>query len=172
MSTGTLLAILLKATVLSFSGFGSLPVLHDELVKQRHVLTDDDLNRAVAVARVTPGAMGCYVVAVGYAAGGWSGAVAGWVAMLAPALLALPIMTFLHTRARSGRWRDATDAVVLASAALVLTTAASLIGTAIVDATTVVVAIAALAAMFLTRVPTTWLLAGGAAAGVMSAWLH
>jgi chromate transport protein ChrA len=116
--------------------------------------------------------MGCYIVAVGYAAGGWSGAVAGWVAMSAPALLALPIMTFLHTRARAGRWRDATDAVVLASAALVLATASSLIPIAIVDGTTAVIAIAALAAVFLTRIPTTWLLVGGATGSVMRAWLN
>ena len=39
MNLGVLLVILLKATLLSFSGFGSLPVLRDELVTNRRVLS-------------------------------------------------------------------------------------------------------------------------------------
>ena len=46
-----------------------------------------DLNRAIAVARVTPGPMGIYVVAIGYAVAGWPGAAAGWLALALPAAL-------------------------------------------------------------------------------------
>jgi chromate transporter len=169
VTTGALFAILLKATFLSFSGFGSLPILHDELVTQRHILTDDDLNRAVAVARVTPGAMGSYVVAVGYAVQGWQGAVSGWVAMCAPALCVLPVMVLLRGRAHSGRWRDAADAVVLASAALVLGTASTLIPTAVVDPSTSLIAIGALLVVFFTSIPTIWIIIAGAVVSCVSA---
>ena len=171
MTTWALFAILMKATFLSFSGFGSLPLLRDELVTQRHVLTDDDLNRAVAVARVTPGAMGSYVVAVGYAVRGWRGALAGWIAMCAPALCVLPLMALLSSRVQSGRWRAAADAVVLASAALVLATAGTLIPTAVVNATTGAIAIAALVVVFMTSIPTVWIVLGGAAVTWIVSWL-
>jgi chromate transporter len=164
VNTGVLLAVFIEATLLSFSGFGSLPILRDDLVVRRHVLTDDDLNRAVTVARITPGAMGSYIVAVGYAVNGWTGAAAGWLAMSAPAFLVIPILIFLDGSARSARWVDAADAVILASAALVLTTATTLIRTAASDTTSVMVAVLSLIAVLATSVPTIWLIAGAAAA--------
>jgi chromate transporter len=162
-----LLAILLKASLLSFSGFGALPVLRDELVTNRHVLTTDDLNRAVAVARVTPGPMGIYVVAVGYAVSGWPGAVAGWLSLTLPALLAVPLIIVMRRHAQSPRAREAIDAVMLASAALVLSTARALIPTAVVDVPTAIVAVAALVVVFGTRVSTVWVIAGGAVATLL-----
>ena len=106
MNLAVLLAILLKASLLSFSGFGSLPVLRDELVTNRHVLTMDDLNRAIAVARVTPGPMGIYVVAIGYAVAGWPGAAAGWLALALPALFAVPLVAIMRRHAQSPRARE------------------------------------------------------------------
>ena len=78
MSAITLYVILLKATVASFSGFGSLPQVREGLVVQRHVLSDDALNRAVLVARTTPGPMGVYLVSVGYEVAGRGRRQGGW----------------------------------------------------------------------------------------------
>jgi chromate transporter len=163
VNTGVLLAVFIEATLLSFSGFGSLPILREELVVRRHVLTDDDLTRAVTVARVTPGAMGSYIVAAGYAVNGWTGAAAGWLAMSAPALFVIPILIFLDG-GRSARWVDAADALILASAALVFTTATTLVRTAASDTTSVIVAIASLIGVLTTSISTVWLVAGAAAA--------
>ena len=162
MNLGVLLAILLKATFLSFSGFGSLPILRAELVTNRHVLTDDDVNQAVAVARATPGPMGSYVVAIGYAAAGWPGAVMGWFAMTAPALLVVPLTAALRRWSHSIRWQSALEGTILASAALVLATARSLLPDAVFDAPTIVVAVAALIAVSLTKIPTIWVIVAGA----------
>lgn len=162
----TLLAIFMKATLLSFSGFGSLPVLREELVQNRAVLSDEQLNEAVAVARMTPGPMGNYVVAVGYAAAGWQGAVAGWIAMTAPALCVLPLLTLIRTRGHSAVWRSSIEAVILASASLVLATALALLPTAVVDAPTAIVAVAALLIVTLTRISTIWVILAGALAMV------
>ena len=162
MNLGVLFAILLKATFLSFSGFGSLPVLRAELVTNRHVLTDDDLNRAVAVARATPGPMGSYVVAIGYAAAGWPGAVMGWFAMTAPAILVVPIATALRRWSQSIRWQSALEGTIVASAALVLSTARSLLPDAVFDAPTSAVAVATLIAVSLTKIPTMWVIVAGA----------
>ena len=50
--------VLLKATLTSFAGLASLPVVRDELVVHRHVLTDEKLNEAVVITRSTPGPVG------------------------------------------------------------------------------------------------------------------
>lgn len=168
MNLGVLLAILLKATLLSFSGFGSLPVLRDELVTNRRVLSDEDLNRAVAVARLTPGPMGSYVVAVGYAVHGWTGA--GWRSAR-PHSAYSPLLALLRGRVHSERWRNAIEAIILASAGLVLATATSLIPTALIDLPTSAAAAAALVIVCFTRISTIWLIVAGSAVTWLSAAL-
>ena len=117
----------MKATLASFSGFGSLPQVREELVVTRAVLTDDALNRAVLVARTTPGPMGVYVVCVGYEVAGLEGAVAGWLALATPALLILPL-SYAATRGLNyPRVRSAIDALILASAVLIAVAAVPLI---------------------------------------------
>jgi chromate transporter len=112
--------LLLKATLLSFSGFGSLPQLREDLVVNRAVITDEQLNRAVLVARTTPGPMGVYVVSVGYEAKGLSGAAAGWLAMATPALLVIPLLHAFARIAGHPRALGAIHGLILASAVLVL----------------------------------------------------
>ena len=46
---------LVEATLTSFSGLTSLPVARQDLVETRHVLTDWQLNAAVAAGRNAPG---------------------------------------------------------------------------------------------------------------------
>lgn len=118
--------ILLKGTVTTFAGLTSLPVIREELVVRRHVLTDDQLNRAVAVARSTPGPMGLHVVSIGYQAAGGPGALAGWLAMITPAFFVLPLLRWVGPRLQNPPIRSALNAVVIASAALLEGTAVSL----------------------------------------------
>jgi chromate transporter len=47
--------LLLKATATSFSGLSSLPVLREDLVVRRALLTDHQLNVAVTAGRVNSG---------------------------------------------------------------------------------------------------------------------
>ena len=63
--------------------------------------------------------------------------------------------------------RDAIEAVLLCSAALVLSTARTLIPTAVVDLPTALVAAGALALVFGTRISTVWVIAGGAVATLL-----
>lgn len=69
--------LLLKATISTFSGLASLPVLRNDLVLHRHLVTDQQLNTAIVVTRTTPGPVGVYIVSVGYFADGSAGAFAG-----------------------------------------------------------------------------------------------
>lgn len=120
MSALALYLLLLKATVTSFAGMGSLPQVRQDLVVTAHALTDDQLSQAVLVGRSTPGPVGAYVVAVGYFAGGFSGAIAALLAVMTPALAAVPLLALMQRWLHVPRVRAAVDAVVIASAALLV----------------------------------------------------
>ena len=66
--------LLTKATITWFSGLASLPVLREDLVVHRRVITDAQLDASMVVSRTTPGPIGVYVVSVGYYADGIPGA--------------------------------------------------------------------------------------------------
>jgi chromate transporter len=120
--------LLVKATVTSFAGMGSLPQIQQDFVQTYRLLSDEQLSQAVLVGRATPGPMGAYVVAVGYFAAGWAGAIAGWLAMVTPALLALPLLAAIERFLHLPRMRAAVDAVVIASAVLLVVSGVSLVG--------------------------------------------
>jgi chromate transporter len=112
--------LLLKATVTSFAGMGSLPQIQQDFVQTYRLVTDEQLSQAVLVGRATPGPVGAYVVAVGYFAAGWTGAIAGWLAMATPALLAVPLLRAIERWLHVPRMRAAVDAVVIASVTLLV----------------------------------------------------
>jgi chromate transporter len=123
MSPLVVYLLLLKAIATSFAGMGSLPQIHQDFVETRHVLSDEQLSQAVLVGRSTPGPVGAYVVAVGYFAAGASGALAGWLAMITPALAAIPLVVLMRRWIHLPRVRAAVDGVVVASAILLLASA-------------------------------------------------
>ena len=57
--------LLLKATMTSFAGMGSLPQIRQDFVETRAAVTDQELSQAVLVGRATIGPMGAYVVGAG-----------------------------------------------------------------------------------------------------------
>jgi chromate transporter len=120
MSVLVVYLLLLKATATSFAGMGSLPQIRQDFVETYQFLSDDQLSQAVLAGRATPGPMGAYVVAVGYFAVGWPGAIAGWLAMITPALAAIPLLAAIQRWLHLARMRAAIDAVVIASAALLV----------------------------------------------------
>jgi chromate transporter len=123
--------LLLKATVTSFAGMGSLPQIQQDFVQTHRLLSDEQLSEAVLVGRATPGPMGAYVVAVGYFAAGWPGAIAGWLAMATPALIAIPLLAGIERFLHLARVRAAVDAVVIASAVLLVVSGGNLLGDAV-----------------------------------------
>jgi len=120
VSLGLLYLLLLKATMTSFSGMGSLPQIREDFVVTHRVLGDDQLSRAVLFGRSTPGPVGVYVVSVGYAVRGVPGAVAGWLALVSPAFMAVPLLAMLRRWLHLSRMRSAVDAVIIASGTLLI----------------------------------------------------
>jgi chromate transporter len=120
MNAFVLYLLLLKAIVTTFSGLASVPIVRNDLVLHRHVLTDREMNTSLAITRTTPGPMGLYVVSVGYFVDGTPGAIAGWVAMITPALLMIPLLEFVRRKAEHPRFKAVLRCVVFASAGLLL----------------------------------------------------
>ena len=162
MNAAVLYLVLLKATLTSFAGLASLPVVRQDLVVQRHVLTDEKLNGAVVITRSTPGPVGLYVVSVGYFTAGVPGAIAGWLAMITPALLVLPLLRFAAGKAEHPRLRSALQAVVLASAGLLLSAAVPLGLSALTGPVTIAITVATGILMLTTKLDTLWIILGAA----------
>jgi chromate transporter len=162
MNPFVLYLLLLKATATTFSGMASLPILRDDLVVERHVLTDEQLNTAIVVGRTTPGPVGLYVVCVGYYAAGIPGAVAGWLAMITPAFLVIPLMYYLGRWTEHPRVKAVLQAIVLSSAGLMWASAIPLARDAVSGALTAVILTVGLLAMVLTEIDSVWVILGAA----------
>ena len=169
MNIAVLYLVLAKAVLLSFNGPSSLPIVREELVVNRRVLTDRELNAAVTAGRSAPGPMGIYVVSVGYFAAGLPGAIAGWLAMITPAFLVIPLIRYAGHRAEKPRIRRTLDAVILASCGLILSSAVPLARDAISGPATAAAAIATAALLVATRIQTLWLIGGAAAIALLAA---
>jgi chromate transporter len=153
--------LILKATVTSFNGPSSLPILREDLVVRRQILTDRELNAAVVAGRSAPGPMGIYVVSVGYFVAGLPGAIAGWLAMITPAFLIVPLLRYVGNRAEHPRIRSMLQAVVLASAGLILGSAKPLALDVITGWLPLGILVASFILLVTTRIETVWVIAGG-----------
>ena len=122
----------------------------------------------MAAGRLGPGPLGIYVVSVGYLVAGVPGACAGWLAMITPAFLIIPMLHFIGKRAEHRRIRSATRTVLLAGAGLMAAAAVPLARDAITGPVTMAIVVASLALIVLTRIDTLWIMLGAAIAGFLS----
>jgi len=168
MNVLVLYFLLLKATVTAFSGLSSLPVIRDELVVNRHVLTDTQISEAMVAGRISPGPLGMFVVSIGYFVAGIPGAIAAWLALATPALVVVPILRYIGSRAEQPVVRDALNAVVLASVGLMLAALKPIMQASVTDWTTLAIALASCGALMFTRIHTAWVILGSSAATLLT----
>jgi chromate transporter len=168
MNVVLLYLLLLKATLTSFSGLSSLPVVRGDLVVHHKLITDRQLNAAVAAGRVGTGPLGLYIVSVGYFAAGIPGACVGCLALMTPAFLIIPMLRYLGSRAESPRLQRTIRTVILAAAGLVLAATVPLARDAITGTVPLAIAVVSFALLTLTRIDTFWVMAGSAAAGLLA----
>lgn len=163
--------LLLKATTTSFGGLSSLPVLREDLVVRYGFLTDHQLNVAVTAGRSGPGPNGLYVVSVGYLVAGVPGACLGWLAMVTPAFLVIPLVHFVGSRADRPRVRSAIRASTVASAGLLAAATLPLAHGALTNGLLVTIAAASFALFALTRIDSLWVILASALTGLVSVLL-
>lgn len=168
MNIFLLYLLLLKATLTSFSGLASLPVVRHDFVERYRVLTDRQLTTAVAAGRLGPGPMGLYVVSVGYFVAGVPGACAGWLAMITPAFLVIPMLRFIGKRAEHRRAKSVTRAVLVAGGGLLLSASVPLARDAIHGPLSIGIVALSFALIAFTRVDTFWVMLGAAIIGLLA----
>ena len=168
MNAVVLYFLLLRATALSFSGFASVPVIREDLVVKRAVLTDQELNSAIAISQASPGPLGLYVVVVGYFVAGVPGAFAGALALASPAILAIPIARAVR-RHRDSQVRGGSAAIVIASCVLMAMTTVRLASDATPNLQFAALGIGAFVALASGRVPPFVVIIGCACLGPLFA---
>lgn len=164
--------LLVKATVTSFSGLASLPLLREDLVIHRHVLTDTQLDTAVEVSRTTPGPIGVYVVSLGYYADGIPGAIAGWLAMITPAFFIIFLLRLFGRNVDHPRVTALQQAVVFASAGLLVAASLPLAHDAITGVVTACIVISSVLLMVTRKVDALGIVIGAAFVSLLAAMIH
>jgi chromate transporter len=172
MNPLVLYLLLLKASVTSFSGLGSLPIVRNDFVVERHILTDHQLNMAVVAGRTGPGPFGLYLVCVAYLVGGVPGAFMGFLALITPAFLVIPLMRWIGARADIPRVRSAIRGLLLASAGLLLSSSVPLSMDAFTGVFSALLIAASFAALTFTRIDSAWVILVAAGAGLAATFIH
>ncbi|MPZ14237.1 MAG: hypothetical protein GEU73_07400 [Chloroflexi bacterium] len=161
-----LLLVFLKAALLSSGGLQALPILEDELIIQRSVLTDGDFATAVAIGRITPGPNGLFVISIGYYAGGLPGALAGVLGIMIPPFLGIALVR-AHRRLAGRPWVEGVTRGMMASAVGLLSALGYSFGAPLLsEPASIAILVASLAALLIVRADVLLVLAGGAIAAV------
>jgi len=160
------LTFLKIGSVLFGSGYVLLAFLRSDFVDRLHWLTEKQLLDAVAVGQVTPGPVFTTATFIGYIVGGTRGAAVATVAVFLPAFILVaasgPLIPRIRRSALAGAFLDG---VIVGSLALMGVVAWQLGRAAIVDFTTVAIALVSAILLFRFRVNSAWLVIGAAVVG-------
>ena len=168
MSVLVLYLLLLKATLTTFSGMSSLPLVHADFVEKHKVLSSQELNRAVAVSRMAPGPNGLYLVSVGYTVAGLPGAAAALAALMTPSFLIIGVLKFLGRNADRPSTRRVTQAITLASGGLLVRVLIPMAQATLTGPFAVAIAVTTFLVLVLTKIDTVWVVVGAASAGLIA----
>ena len=169
---GLFLVFLKIGAVLYGSGYVLLAFLRNDLVLRLGWLTDRQLIDAVAVGQLTPGPVFTTATFIGYVLGGVGGAALSTLGIFLPSFLFVAVVYPLVPRLRGSPWTSGfLDGVNVAALGLMLAVTWQLGRSAVVDWLTAALALAAAAVLVVLRVNSVWLIAGGAAVGLVARWL-
>jgi chromate transporter len=160
-------------SVLYGSGYVLLAFLRADFVQRLGWLTDQQLLDAITIGQVTPGPVFTTATFIGYLLGGVPGAGLATLGIFLPAFVFVALSNPLIPRLRNSPWTAALlDGINAASLGLMAGVTLQLAAPSLVDPLTILLAAAALFCLFRTRLNPTWLILGGAAAGLLAAWVR
>ncbi len=173
-STSTMALVFLKiGSVLYGSGYVLLAFLRADLVVRLGWLTDRQLLDAVAVGQFTPGPVFTTATFIGYLLGGIPAALIATAAIFLPAFVFVAASHPFIPRLRGSPWAGALlDGVNVTSLALMAGVTWQLGRVAISDTTTAALAITSAVLLIRYHVNSAWLVAGGAALGLVGLWVR
>lgn len=170
MGLPELFLVFLKASALGLGGYGSLPVIREDLILAGHA-SDEQLVQAIAVSRFSTGPNGTYVIGLGYLIAGLGGAFVALIAACIPPLIMVPLVAVARGRLLSAGFAGFVRGASLAVAGLLLAIALALLipAGALPAAWQVALGVAATAVTIQGRLHPALLMAAGAAAGIILA---
>jgi chromate transporter len=93
----TLFWIMFKASLLSTTGTGNLPIVHQDLLA-RGWANDRQFAESLAIGQISPGPSGLWAISMGYLVDGLRGAVLTLIAISLPPLLVLLLVHGFYRR--------------------------------------------------------------------------
>ena len=89
--------VMFRAALLSTSGTGNLPIVHQDLLS-RGWATDRQFAESLAIGQISPGPTGLWVISLGYLVDGLRGAALTLVAIALPPILVLLLVHGFYRR--------------------------------------------------------------------------
>jgi len=168
-SLGTMFLLFVKiGAVLFGSCYVLIAFLQADFVDRLHWLTRGQLLDAVAVGQFTPGPVFCTATFIGYLLGSSTGAIVATIGIFLPAFVFVAISGPLLPRLRRSPLAGAfLDGVNAASLALMIAVTYELGREAIVDLTTVMLAILGAVGLIRFRLNSAWLVLAGGLIGAL-----
>lgn len=169
-----LFLIFLKiGSVLYGSGYVLLAFLRADFVLRLGWLTDQQLLDAIAMGQMTPGPVFTAATFIGYLLGGASGALLATLGIFLPSFVFVAISNPLIPRIRTSRWMGSLlEGVNAASLGLMAAVTIQLAASSLTDFFTIPIAVLSLILLLRNKLNSTWLIAGGAAAGFVISFLR
>jgi chromate transporter len=93
----TLFWIMFRASLLSTTGTGNLPIVHQDLLA-RGWATDRQFAESLAIGQISPGPTGLWVISLGYLVDGMHGAALTLLAIALPPVLVLVLVHGFYRR--------------------------------------------------------------------------
>lgn len=162
------LTFLKIGSVLYGGGYVILAFLQNDFVDRLGWLTQQQLIDAVSVGQVTPGPVFTTATFIGYLLKGVPGALLATLAIFLPSFIFVAVSHRYIGRMRASKWFSGLlDGVNAAAVGLMAGVTIELAREAIVDVTTVVVALGALLLLAVARVNSAWLILAGGVIGLV-----
>lgn len=153
--------------VLVGSGYVLLPVLRSDLVVKLRWLSDAQLLDAVAVSQATPGPFFTVATFIGYILAGWKGATLATLGMFLPAFVFVAVTSGFLPKLRKSPLAGAfLDGVNAAAVALMAYVGLQFGRAALINIPAIILAVLSALLVFRYKINSTWLVLGGAAAGI------
>jgi chromate transporter len=165
----SLAALFGKLSLLAVGGVNStLPAIAHEVVDERHWITARQFSQLFAIAQAAPGPNMLVCALIGAHVAGIAGGIVAAVAMVLPAGVLVMLVSGVWQRFQHARWRRIVQAAILPiTAGLVLAAAAVLVRAADTSLLLLAISLTAAALNLRTRLHPLWLLAAGAALGLV-----
>lgn len=158
----------LRVSFITFGGSAPLPLLQDDLGRQRGLLQDQDFASALAIGLITPGPNGLFVIPVAYFVAGVPGALTAAAALCVVAMSVL-ILLWLHKWiAHLPATKAALRGIQSATLGLILLLGYSIVVATVRTPLDVAIAVAAFVLLAFTRLDVLWIVGGAAAIGLVS----